>query len=152
MSYTTAQARERILRELGLAASQIGLALDYLSEAYEQVDANLADQLEETLFAPVQAAYARARRTATEFVSRHALAERDGSLPAAPSRPHGPAALIEAASHAVERADQWIGELQDSMLPVEVGDEALRAGLADTRSLLSALPTRARELVRILGR
>jgi hypothetical protein len=38
------------------------------------------------------------------------------------------------------------------MLPVEVGDEALRAGLADTRSLLDALPARARELLRILGR
>jgi hypothetical protein len=152
VSYTTAEARERILRELGSAADQIALALDYLSDAYEQVDVNLADRLEEQLFSPVQAAYARARRTGGEFVSRHALAGLDGHATPPVARPHGAAALIEAAGQAVEQADQWIAELQDSMLPVEVGDEQLRAGLSETRGLLTGLPLRAHELVRILGR
>jgi hypothetical protein len=38
------------------------------------------------------------------------------------------------------------------MLPVEVGDPELRAGLAEVRELLGGLRARARELVRTLGR
>jgi len=152
VSYTTLEARERIIREVGQASDQIALALDYLGDAYEQVDENLGDRLEEQLFGPVQAAYARARRTRSEFVSRHGLTERNGHAETGGSRPHGAIALIEAAGDAVEQAEQWLAELQDSMLPVEVGDEQLRAGLAETRSLLAPLPARAGELVRTVGR
>ncbi len=152
VSYTTLEARERIIREVGQAADQVALALDYLGDAYEQVDENLGDRLEEQLFGPVQAAYARARRTRSEFVSRHGLADRNGHAEPGASRPHGAIALIEAAADALEQAEQWLAELQDSMLPVEVGDEQLRAGLAETRSLLAPLPGRAGELVRTLGR
>lgn len=154
VSYTTLEARERIIREVGQAAEQIALALDYLGDAYEQVDENLGDRLEEQLFGPVQSAYARARRTRTEFSLRHGLPDRNGSGNGdlGTSRPHGAAALIEGAADALEQAEQWLAELQDSMLPVEVGDEQLRAGLADTRSLLAPLPARASELVRTLGR
>jgi hypothetical protein len=42
--------------------------------------------------------------------------------------------------------------LQDSMLPVEFGDADLRAGLESVRTLLGDLRSRARELVRTLGR
>jgi hypothetical protein len=45
-----------------------------------------------------------------------------------------------------------LGELQDSMLPVEVGDVELRTGLAEVRELLGGVRMRARELVRTLGR
>jgi hypothetical protein len=38
------------------------------------------------------------------------------------------------------------------MMPVEVGDPELRAGLAEVRELLGAVPGRAREFVRTLGR
>ena len=152
VSYTTLEARERILREVGQAADQVALALDYLGGAYEQVDENLGDRLEEQLFGPVQAAYARVRRTGSEFVSRHGLPEVASHGAEAGSRPHGAIALIEAAGEAVDQAEQWLAELQDSMLPVEVGDEQLRAGLSETRSLLAPLPGRANELVRTLGR
>jgi hypothetical protein len=148
VSYTTADARERILRELAMAADQIALALDYLSEAYEQADVNLADRLEEQLFAPVQAGYARARRTGSEFVARHSLPAPDGHPTASGSRPHGTRALIEASADALGQADQWIAELQDSMLPVEVGDPELRAGLSQVRETISSVPVRARTLVR----
>jgi hypothetical protein len=37
-------------------------------------------------------------------------------------------------------------------MPVEVGDPELRAGLADVRSTLADIPTRAHELTRVLGR
>jgi hypothetical protein len=52
----------------------------------------------------------------------------------------------------MEQADHTIAELQDSMMPVEVGDTELRAGLSDTRSLIAELPARGRRLLRALGR
>jgi hypothetical protein len=45
-----------------------------------------------------------------------------------------------------------IAELQDSMKPVEVGDQQLRAGLMDVRERLGDVRLRARELLRTLGR
>jgi len=53
---------------------------------------------------------------------------------------------------AAGRADAVLAELQDSLLPVEVGDQELRASLADLRELVAAFPQRARELLRTLGR
>jgi hypothetical protein len=38
------------------------------------------------------------------------------------------------------------------MLPVEVGDPDLRAGLASVREVLAAVPNRARDLIRTVGR
>jgi hypothetical protein len=152
MSYTNQEGREQILGDLSQAADQIELALSYLTDAYELVDEGVADRLEEQLFSPVQAAYGRARRTHTEFGKRFGIDQKRGPGSAPGSRPHGARELIEGAVDAIEQADHWIGELQDSMLPVEVGDEELRAGLSDTRALIAPLPLRARELVRTLGR
>jgi hypothetical protein len=53
---------------------------------------------------------------------------------------------------AVREADGTLSTLQDSLLPVEVGDAQLRAELADLREILGQLPQRARELVRTIGR
>jgi hypothetical protein len=60
--------------------------------------------------------------------------------------------LIERAADAAYDADQAIADLQDSMLPVEVGDPELRAGLSRVRETLSTVPPRARDLVRTVGR
>jgi hypothetical protein len=38
------------------------------------------------------------------------------------------------------------------MMPVEVGDAELRAGLADVRARLADLPEHGRQLIRTLGR
>jgi hypothetical protein len=152
MSYTTQEGRERIVADLAQAADQIELALSYLTDAYELVEEGTADRLEEQLFAPVQAAYGRARRTQTEFSRRYGMGDGRAHGSVLGSRPHGAKELIEGAVDALEQADHWIGELQDSLLPVEVGDEELRAGLSDTRGLIAPLPSRARELVRTLGR
>ena len=151
MSYTNREGRERILRDVGAAAMQIELALSYLTDAYELLDEGVADRLEEELFSPVQAAYGRVRRTLNEFVRRYQL-DGSGAQPSAGSRPHGARELIEGAVDAIEQADHWIAELQDSMLPVEVGDPDLRAGLSETRELIGPLPARAHDLVRVLGR
>ena len=53
---------------------------------------------------------------------------------------------------AVEEADAELADLQDSMMPVEVGDAELRAGLAEVRELLGEVTPRAREFTRTLGR
>jgi hypothetical protein len=60
--------------------------------------------------------------------------------------------LLGRAADDVTEADLILTELQDSMLPVEVGDAELRAGLAEVREILADLGERARDLVRVIGR
>ena len=92
------------------------------------------------------------RRAHTEFATRHGIADRKFE-PSAPGLPSiGAKAFIENAVTAVGRADAALAELQDSLLPVDVGDPELRAALADLRELLGGFADRARELVRTLGR
>ena len=59
---------------------------------------------------------------------------------------------MDNAVDSVAEADAVLSELQDSMMPVEVGDPELRAGLAEVRELLGEVRGRAREFVRTLGR
>ena len=73
---TAEEARQQLLDELADATDQIGTALTALGAAYEQLDVNRADELEEGLFRPVQLAFGRARRTHSEFAGRHGLAQR----------------------------------------------------------------------------
>ena len=96
--------------------------------------------LEEQLFRPVQSAYGRAKRTYAEFAARSQLRARsfDAHSPGVQSQTVRD--LIERAVDAADDADQSIAELQDSMLPVEVGDPELRAGLSQVRETLSAVP------------
>ncbi|MEN3285386.1 MAG: hypothetical protein V7607_6526, partial [Solirubrobacteraceae bacterium] len=53
---------------------------------------------------------------------------------------------------AVGRADIALGELQDSMLPVEVGDAELRAGMSEVRRQLADVARNSRQFVSRLGR
>ena len=152
MSYTTSEGREQVLGDLAVATEQIAEALAALGEAYEHLDEHAADVLEEKLFRPVQSAYGRAQRTYAEFAARSSLRGRG-------FEPHtsGPAgqsvqALIERAVDAVHDADQAIADLQDSLLPIEVGDTELRAGLSAVRETLSSVAVRARDLTRTVGR
>jgi hypothetical protein len=152
MVQTTTEARRQLLDTVGEATDQIGSALAALGAAYEQLDEASADQLEERLFRPVQLAYGRARRTHTEFAARHGLPtrtfeERSAGLPSI-----GAKGFIESAVVSVGRADTALATLQDSMLPVEVGDPELRAALADLRELVGGISREARELTRTIGR
>jgi hypothetical protein len=152
VTYTNAQAREQLLDAVSRATEELSLALASLGEAYEQLDEQSADRLEEELFKPVQAAYGRAQRTYNEFAARHELpSQAFGPGPSgAPS--HGVKGFLDSAVDAVARADGTLATLQDSMLPVEVGDPELRAGLEGVRTLLGEVPGRARQFVRTLGR
>lgn len=152
MTYTAAEGRQEILDALASAAEELGLALADLSEAYEHLDEHAAERLEETLFRPTQAAYGRAKSEHAAFAERSRLPGRAFETPrqAAPSASAG--GLIEKAVDLTAKAEGALADLQDSMLPVEVGDEALRASLTETRQLLAGMPSRGREILRTLGR
>lgn len=151
MAVTASEARAQILDDLAAAAEQVGLAGACLGEAYEQLDQNTADRLEDDLFRPVQRAYGRAKRTRTQFAERFELVAGPLESPS-PGRVGNVKALVDRAVAASADADRRIAELQDSMLPIEAGDSELRAGLAETRDLLDGLSARARALTRTLGR
>jgi hypothetical protein len=150
--YTTADARQQLLDTVAQAIEDLAIAIASLSEAYELLDENTADTLEQELFRPVQGAYGRAKRTHAEFAERHGLQSRtfQPAIPGAPSQ--GVKGFLENAVQEVSSADTTLATLQDSMLPVEVGDAELRAGLEQVRSLLGAIRPRARELMRTFGR
>jgi hypothetical protein len=152
VSYVAGEARQELLDTLVDAIDEIGAAIAALGEAYEQLTTAPADRLEEELFQPVQAAYGRAKRTHSGFAERHGLPA--GTFtPAIPGRPStGIRGFIDSAVDSVAEADSILAELQDSMMPVEVGDPELRAGLAEVRELLGDTRARAREFVRTLGR
>lgn len=152
MSYVAREARQELLDTLAEAIEEIAVALAALGEAYEQLSSGPADRLEEELFQPVQAAYGRAKRTHSGFAERQDLPVRTFA-PAAPGLPStGVRGFVDAAVDSADEAESILAELQDSMMPVEVGDAELRAGLAEVRELLGDVRTRAREFVRTLGR
>jgi hypothetical protein len=152
MAYASQEARQDLLATVAEAIDELGRALGALGDAYDQLDERTADVLEEQLFRPAQAAYARAQRTYTGFADRHGLAVRAFEPPVTGAPSRGTRAFVEAAIEGFEAADGILAELQDSMMPVEVGDAELRAGLADVRERVGELPERGRRLLRTLGR
>ena len=152
MAYTNAEARQQLLDTLALATDDIALALANLAEAYEQLDESAAERLEDQLFRPLQMAYGQAQRAHAEFSGRHGLPRRVFEPGHAHVREHHARAIIENAAAVVTRADTTLATLQDSMLPIEVGDPPLRAALEQVRVLLDDIGRRTREIIRTLGR
>jgi hypothetical protein len=152
VTYVAGEARQELLDTLADAIDEIAAALAALGAAYEQLGTLPADRLEEELFRPVQAAYGRAKRTHAGFAQRQGLPGRT-FVPATPGRPStGIRGFVDSAVASAGEADAELAELQDSMMPVEVGDAELRAGLSEVRELLGDVRPRAREFVRTLGR
>jgi hypothetical protein len=152
MPYTSAEARQELLEALAAAIDRIGFALAALGSAYEQLDEHNADRLESELFGPVQIAFGRAKAAYAQFAERHGVAGRtfDTQSPGLPST--GAKGFIDDAVDAVAEADAALSALQDSSLPTEVGDQALRAAISDVRERLDGVRRRARDLERTLGR
>lgn len=152
VTYDTTEARREMLAEVARAADDLAVALVALGEAYELLDEASADRLETGIFAPVQAAYGRAKRTCAAFAAFAELPPVSFSS-ASPGHPsQGVAGFLQQGLEAVARADLVLSELQDSMRPVDVGDPELRAGLAEVRQLLGPVPARFAEFRRTLGR
>ena len=152
MTYVTAEARQQLLDDLAIAIDELATALAVLGAAYELLDERSADRLEEELFRGVQTAFGRAQRTHAAFAARYSLEGRTFVQPSPGLPSQGARSFLERAGEAIQEADTALAELQDSMLPVEVGDPELRAGLAEVRALLTDLRARAREFIRTLGR
>jgi hypothetical protein len=152
MAYSAGDARRQMLDDVAGATDQLALALASLGEAYEELDEPTADRLEEELFRPVQSAYGRLRRTHAEFAERFGLPGRAFEASSGGLHSADPRVYVERAVEAIESADQGLAELQDSMMPVEVGDRELREGLSEVRATLADLPARARRLMRSQGR
>jgi hypothetical protein len=151
MAYVASEARQELLVEIGEAIHELGVALAALGAAYELVDEQTADSLEEQVFAPTQTAYGRAQRTYNGFAQRFDLTT-EAFNPAPEPASRSAADLLEGAAEAARDADEILAELQDSLRPVEVGDAELRAGLAEVRTLLGDVPARVRQVHRLLGR
>jgi len=153
MTYTSDEGRRELLAATAEAADTIAVVLAALGEAYELVDEDTAERLEAELFGPAQAAYGRLKRGHAEFAARSGLPAASFAVAEPPGAPSGGAqGYVEAAIEAAEHADDILSELQDSMLPVEVGDPELRAAIADVRTRLGEVPVRGHELLRMLGR
>jgi len=152
MAYSADEARRQLLDDMAEATDQLGLAVAALGEAYEELDEHTADRLEEELFRPAQSAYGRLRRTHSEFAERHRVPPRTFTQSSGGLHSGDPRVYVDRAVEAIERADQGLAELQDSMLPVEVGDRELRDGLSEVRETIAELPARARRLMRAQGR
>jgi hypothetical protein len=152
VAYTSESARIQLLDDLAEAVDQLALALAALGEAYEELDERTADTLEQQLFRPVQAAYGRARRTHAEFSARYGLPARAFEAGSSGLHSADPRVYVERAIEATEHADQRIAEMQDSMLPVEVGDRELRDGLTETRELIAPVAAHGRALLSTIGR
>lgn len=152
MSYSAGQAREQLLDDVAAATDQLALALASLGEAYEELDEQTADHLEQQLFRPVGHAYGRLRRTHAEFAERYALPGRTFERSTGGQHSADPRVYVERAVEAIERADRGLADLQDSMMPVEVGDRELRDGLSEVRETIAELPARARRLMQTRGR
>jgi len=152
VAYITAEARQQLLDDLAGAIEAIGDALAALGAAYELLDEQTADRMEELLFRPVQQAYGRAQRTHTSFAERYSLPVRTFPPGRSGSTSGGARALLDRAVDCIDEADDALVELQDSMMPVEVGDAELRAGLAAVRGLVEEVRDRSRDVLRTLGR
>jgi hypothetical protein len=152
MAYNAGDARRSLLDDVAGATDQLALALASLGEAYEELDESTADRLEEELFRPVRSAYGRLRRTHAEFAERFSLPGRAFEPSSGGLHSADPRVYVDRAVDAIEAADQALAELQDSMMPVEVGDRELREGLSDVRETLADLPARAHRLMRAQGR
>ena len=146
MAYSSAGARQEMLDEIAIALDDVAVAVADLGEAYELLDDTTADRLEGELFKPVQLASGRLKRTHAAFAERVGAVAR-AVAPATPGHPsQGVRGFL---GHA---GDARLAALQDSLRPIDVGDEELRAGLSETRRILGEVPGRARLFVRTLGR
>jgi hypothetical protein len=152
MAYGTSEARKELLETVAEAIDELGVALAALGAAYERLDEQSADRLEERLFRPVQLAYGRAQRTHAGFAGRHGLASRDFEQASAGLPSQGVKGFLERALEAVAEADAILADLQDSMRPVEIGDPELRAGLAEVRELVADVSADGREFLSTFGR
>jgi hypothetical protein len=151
MAYSTEEGRTQILDDSAAAVLDLADAVGALGEAYELLDEDSGDRLEAGLFKPLQSAYGQLQRTHIEFANRVGLPAARFEAPAL-GAVQDTRALIERAADSIQAAEDGLADLQDTLLPVEVGDRELRSGLSAVRTTIGPLPNACGEFVRTLGR
>ena len=152
MSFTTREARDRIIGDLEAAEEELGQAVASLGEAFELLPEASGDRLETELFRPAQKAYARIKRTRTSFAERVSQDTDEPARQVAGHPSQGAKGFLEEAVRAASQADLILSELQDSMMPVEGGDAELRASIAEIRELVAPVGMASRGFLSTLGR
>jgi hypothetical protein len=152
MTQTTAEAQRELLDAVAEATDHLGMALASLGAAFEQLDEAHGAAVEEKLFRPVQLAYGRARRTHSRYADSHGLPSRKFEAPSPGLASIGARTFIDNAAVEVGQAETTLTTLQDSMLPVEVGDPELRASLAEVRDLIGSFSASVRGVTGSIGR
>lgn len=149
---TQSEARDEITTEVNAVVGRLSLAIACLTEAYEQLPDDAADELEAVLFRPMQKAYGQARATLNGFASRFGLTVPALEPPTPGLKSQGAQEFIEKAAALASATAGQVAELQDSMLPIDAGDPELRRGLAAVREILDGVPAAARGFLSTLGR
>lgn len=152
MSHTDADARQGLVDDLAEATDDLGRALAALGAAYEQLDDQQADRLEEELFRPVQRAYGRAQRAQAEFATRFGLNVRRFEMPDPGVPSTGVKGFVDDALAALELAEARLVALQESPMAIQVGDVELRAGVSEVRRMIDGVAREGRALVSRFGR
>jgi len=152
MSAVDSEAREQLLGAVGQAADQLAEALALLTEAFEQLDDQQAERLEEALFRPVQRAYGRAKRAYGAYAERHEMPAPALAAAPAPVPSIGVKGLVQSAVETVGQVEGELIMLQDSLMLIELGDTDLRAGLAEVRQALASVSEDSRAFLRTFGR
>ena len=147
-----AEVREELLDAISQSIDALGAALAALGVAYELLDDNSADRLEDELFGPVQKGYGRAKRTYADFAARYKLDAASFEQPGSSSGSRDLRRFLDMAIESVDEAEEILIHLQDSGQTVEYGDADLRAGLSGVRELISHVRQSSREFIRTLGR
>ena len=147
-----AEVREELLDAISQSIEALGVALAALGVAYELLDDNSADRLEDELFGPVQKGYGRAKKTYTDFAARYGLPAATFAQPSSTSGSRDVRRFLDAAIEAVDEAEEVLIHLQDSGQTVDYGDAELRAGLAGVREIIGGVREGGRSFMRTLGR
>ena len=132
------------MARLGEAVEYLGEGIGSLGEAYEVLDDQTADTLEEKLFGPMQRGYGRAKKAYADFAGRHGLEGRTFDAPASPLMSGKAADLIASAGGSAEAADFTLAELQDDRAFLAVGDQELRTDVVSAREAIADVPRAAR--------
>lgn len=152
MAYVTQEARQELLDSIAEAADELASGLAAVGAAYEQLDDASGDQLEDALFRPLQTAVGRLKKTHGDYSARYQIAPHVFMPAPAPAVHHRVKDLLEQAAEAAEQAESILAELQDTGMTVEVGDQELRAGVAETRRMLAHVVSAADAAISRFGR